>query len=71
LGFDLIWVLIVAQALGADAVMIGRPALWGLALGGQAGVERVLGVLQDELRGAMQVLIDLAPLARPVAWIIY
>jgi isopentenyl diphosphate isomerase/L-lactate dehydrogenase-like FMN-dependent dehydrogenase len=39
----------VALALGADAVLVGRPALWGLAVGGQAGVERVLGLLRDEL----------------------
>jgi isopentenyl diphosphate isomerase/L-lactate dehydrogenase-like FMN-dependent dehydrogenase len=39
----------VALALGADAVLVGRPALWGLAVGGQAGVERVLGLLREEL----------------------
>ena len=38
-----------ALALGAKAVAIGRPVLWGLAVDGQAGVERVLGVLRDEL----------------------
>ena len=31
-----------ALALGADAVLLGRPYLWGLALDGQAGVETVL-----------------------------
>jgi len=31
-----------AIALGADLVFLGRPALWGLACGGQKGVERVL-----------------------------
>jgi isopentenyl diphosphate isomerase/L-lactate dehydrogenase-like FMN-dependent dehydrogenase len=35
-----------ALALGARAVMIGRPYLWGLADGGQAGVENVLDVLR-------------------------
>ncbi len=36
-------------ALGASAVCIGRPYLWGLAAAGQAGVERVLELLQAEL----------------------
>lgn len=38
-----------ALALGADAVCIGRPCMWGLALGGQAGVEHVLRCLLAEL----------------------
>jgi isopentenyl diphosphate isomerase/L-lactate dehydrogenase-like FMN-dependent dehydrogenase len=38
-----------ALALGADAVMVGRPALWGLAVGGREGVARVLGLLREEL----------------------
>jgi lactate 2-monooxygenase len=38
-----------ALALGADAVMVGRPFLWGLALGGQEGVEVVLRSLLAEL----------------------
>ncbi|MDP9227562.1 MAG: alpha-hydroxy-acid oxidizing protein, partial [Actinomycetota bacterium] len=38
-----------ALALGADAVLIGRPYLWGLTLGGQAGVETVLRCLLAEL----------------------
>jgi 4-hydroxymandelate oxidase len=38
-----------ALALGARAVLIGRSVLWGLALGGSAGVERVLAMLRDEL----------------------
>ncbi len=38
-----------ALALGADAVLVGRPYLWGLALGGQAGVETVLRCLLAEL----------------------
>ena len=36
-------------ALGADAVLIGRPYLWGLALDGQSGVETVLRSLLAEL----------------------
>jgi 4-hydroxymandelate oxidase len=42
-----------ALALGARAVLIGRPYLWGLAAGGEAGVRRVLEVLRDELTLAM------------------
>ncbi|MGV1048774.1 MAG: alpha-hydroxy acid oxidase [Solirubrobacterales bacterium] len=39
----------VALALGADAVLVGRPPLWGLAAGGSAGAERVLELLRAEL----------------------
>jgi 4-hydroxymandelate oxidase len=39
----------LALALGADAVLVGRPALWGLAAGGAAGAERVLSILRAEL----------------------
>ncbi|HWD10293.1 MAG TPA: lactate 2-monooxygenase [Solirubrobacteraceae bacterium] len=38
-----------ALALGADAICLGRPFVWGLALGGQAGVEAVLRCLLGEL----------------------
>lgn len=42
-----------ALALGAKAVGIGRPYLWGLGAFGQAGVDRVLEMLQGELKLAM------------------
>ncbi len=42
-----------AIALGADAVAVGRPQLWGLAAGGADGVRRVLEMLRDELSLAM------------------
>jgi 4-hydroxymandelate oxidase len=42
-----------ALALGADLVAVGRPVLWGLAGGGAEGVQRVLGILRDELSLAM------------------
>jgi 4-hydroxymandelate oxidase len=45
-----------ALALGADAVLIGRPAIWGLAVGGAAGVERVVDILRAELIMAMALL---------------
>lgn len=44
-----------ALALGAKAVLVGRPVLWGLACDGQAGVERVLGLLTRELELAMML----------------
>lgn len=44
-----------ALALGARAVLLGRPALWGLAVGGADGVERVLGLLHEELKLAMML----------------
>ncbi len=37
-----------ALALGARAVMVGRPVLWGLAVDGAAGAQRVLEILLDE-----------------------
>jgi len=42
-----------ALALGARAVLVGRPYLYGLAAGGQAGVEKVLDLLHTELDRAM------------------
>ncbi len=39
----------IALALGADAVLVGRPALWGLAAAGAAGAGRVLEILRGEL----------------------
>ena len=42
-----------ALALGAKAVLVGRPILWGLAVAGERGVTRVLGLLQEELDLAM------------------
>jgi isopentenyl diphosphate isomerase/L-lactate dehydrogenase-like FMN-dependent dehydrogenase len=42
-----------ALALGATAVGIGRPYIWGLGAFGQAGVERTLDILNAELRLAM------------------
>ena len=43
-----------ALALGATAVGVGRPYVWGLGAYGQAGAEAVLKILRDELRTAMQ-----------------
>ena len=43
-----------ALAMGAQAVGIGRPYLWGLGAFGQEGVERVLELVRIETRAAMQ-----------------
>ncbi len=48
--------VVKALALGADAVCIGRPYLWGLALAGDAGVLAVLDLLRRELEDALQQL---------------
>jgi isopentenyl diphosphate isomerase/L-lactate dehydrogenase-like FMN-dependent dehydrogenase len=45
-----------ALALGAEAVLVGRPALWGLAWNGEAGARRALEMLADELRLALALL---------------
>ncbi|MFL5908400.1 MAG: alpha-hydroxy acid oxidase [Solirubrobacterales bacterium] len=46
----------VALAIGAQAVLVGRPFLWGLAIDGEAGVSRALEMLADELRLALALL---------------
>jgi 4-hydroxymandelate oxidase len=45
--------VLAALALGAKAVFIGRPYVYGLAAGGAKGVERVMTILRDELERAM------------------
>ncbi|MCC6574778.1 MAG: alpha-hydroxy-acid oxidizing protein [Planctomycetes bacterium] len=45
--------ILKALALGANAVLVGRPVLWGLAVGGEAGVARVLAILREEFSRAM------------------
>ena len=42
-----------AVALGAKAVMVGRPLWWGLAAGGERGVDRVLEILRGEMDRTM------------------
>jgi isopentenyl diphosphate isomerase/L-lactate dehydrogenase-like FMN-dependent dehydrogenase len=46
--------IVKALCLGASAVCIGRPYVWGLGAFGQAGVERVLELMRIELHAAMQ-----------------
>jgi isopentenyl diphosphate isomerase/L-lactate dehydrogenase-like FMN-dependent dehydrogenase len=48
--------VVMALALGARAVLVGRPALYGLAFGGAKGVEQVLGILRDETENALALL---------------
>jgi 4-hydroxymandelate oxidase len=46
----------IALGLGARGVLVGRPILWALAAGGQAGVERALAILREEFEIAMRLL---------------
>ena len=48
--------VVKALCLGAKAVGVGRAPLFGLAAGGQEGVERVLEILRDETATAMRLL---------------
>ncbi|MGH2456763.1 MAG: alpha-hydroxy acid oxidase [Candidatus Limnocylindria bacterium] len=57
---------LIALALGATAVGIGRPVIWGLAVDGEAGVGRVLDLVTGELEQAMALagvprVADLSP----------
>jgi 4-hydroxymandelate oxidase len=62
--------VVKALALGARAVMIGRPYLWGLAVSGAEGVRRVIEILRLELEAAMALLgaPALAALDRGALW---
>jgi 4-hydroxymandelate oxidase len=48
--------IVKALAIGAKAVCIGRPYLWGLGAFGEPGVERVLAILRAETQNAMAQL---------------
>ena len=62
--------VVKALALGARAVMIGRPYLWGLAAQGAEGVQRVVEMLRLELSASMALLgaPSLEALDRHVLW---
>jgi isopentenyl diphosphate isomerase/L-lactate dehydrogenase-like FMN-dependent dehydrogenase len=45
--------VLIALAMGASAVLVGRPTIWGLAAEGEAGVAGVLGILRAEFENAM------------------
>jgi isopentenyl diphosphate isomerase/L-lactate dehydrogenase-like FMN-dependent dehydrogenase len=46
----------MALALGARAVLVGRPAMYGLAFGGDKGVAQVLEILREEFENALALL---------------
>lgn len=48
--------VVKALALGARAVFVGRPVLWGLAYDGKQGVDRVLHILREQLEHTMRLL---------------
>jgi isopentenyl diphosphate isomerase/L-lactate dehydrogenase-like FMN-dependent dehydrogenase len=48
--------VVKAVALGARAVLIGRAYIWGLAAGGEAGVERVLAMFKDGIERTLALL---------------
>jgi isopentenyl diphosphate isomerase/L-lactate dehydrogenase-like FMN-dependent dehydrogenase len=48
--------VVMALALGARAVLVGRPALYGLAFGGSKGVEQVLEIFREEIENALALL---------------
>jgi isopentenyl diphosphate isomerase/L-lactate dehydrogenase-like FMN-dependent dehydrogenase len=48
--------VLVALALGAEAVLVVRPALWGLAVDGERGAQTVLTLLRDEIWLALGLL---------------
>jgi lactate 2-monooxygenase len=65
--------ILKALALGADCVLIGRPYMWGLAVGGQAGVEEVIRMIAAETDLTMALMgahspaeLDLSYIADPV-----
>lgn len=48
--------VVKALALGAKAVLVGRHAVWGLAVGGQLGVERMLAILRQDIIRTMRLM---------------
>lgn len=67
--------VVKAVALGAAAVLVGRPWLWGLAAGGEAGVARMLEILADEIDRTLTLIgvprlgeIDASCIDLPASW---
>ncbi len=62
--------IVKALALGASAVLIGRPTLYGLGAGGAEGVQRVVSILREELEMAMALIgrPSIARIDRSVLW---
>src|SRR6266700_109213 len=63
--------VLMALALGARAVFVGRPYIYGLAAGGAQGVERVMNILRDEFARAMALTgrRSLAEIDSSVLWL--
>jgi 4-hydroxymandelate oxidase len=59
-----------ALALGASAVLVGRPYIWGLAAAGAVGVAHVLSILRTEFEIAMALTgrATVAEIDRSVLW---
>jgi len=59
-----------ALALGANAVLVGRPIFYGLSAGGAQGVQRMLDILRHELELAMALTgrATIAEIDRSVLW---
>ncbi|CAN8025866.1 unnamed protein product, partial [Ixodes persulcatus] len=53
--------IVKALALGARAVFVARPVIWGLAYNGQAGVSRMLEILREELDRALALMGECVP----------
>jgi 4-hydroxymandelate oxidase len=62
--------VVKALAFGAKAVLIGRPYLWGLSVGGADGVQNVLRILRSEFMSAMALCghTSLRTIDRSVLW---
>jgi 4-hydroxymandelate oxidase len=62
--------VVKALALGANAVFIGRPFLFGLAAAGEAGVTKVINILQREFQMAMALTgrTNVSSIDRSVIW---
>jgi 4-hydroxymandelate oxidase len=62
--------VVKALALGASAVLLGRPYVYGLAVGGADGVRDVIGVLRRELELAMALVgrAGIREIDRSVIW---
>ena len=59
-----------ALALGANAVLIGRPYIWGLGVDVEAGVTKVVNILRREFATAMALTgrTNIASIDRSVIW---
>ena len=54
-----------ALALGADATLVGRPYLWGLAAGGEEGVADVLEALREDVARTLALVGARTPARSP------